>query len=142
MHHISKGETLDNEKYINFCLGPAIKEVIKQRPSSGTRSIKLLQDNVRPHVHSNVYNFLQSNGIQIIDHPPYSPDLAPCDYWLFDYIKQRLGDQKDEDSLHKSITKILKSIPHQDYIKKFKKYIERLEYCINVENKYFEYLMK
>ena len=32
-------------------------------------------------------------------HPPYSPDLASCDYWLNDYIKNRLTDQPDEKSL-------------------------------------------
>ncbi|CAF3331902.1 unnamed protein product, partial [Rotaria sp. Silwood2] len=32
----------------------------------------------------------------IMSHPPYSPDLAPCDYWLNDYIKRNLTDQSDE----------------------------------------------
>jgi len=27
-----------------------------------------------------------------MDHPPYSPNLAPCDFWRFDYIKQRIND--------------------------------------------------
>jgi len=81
-------------------------------------------------------------GVIEIDHPPYSPDLAPCDYWLFDYIKQHLGDQQDEKSLIKSITKIVKEIPHKEWIKTFNKYIERLEKCVDVEGSYFEHLMK
>ena len=34
-----------------------------------------------------------------MSHPAYSPDLAPCDYWLNDYIKRNLTDQPDEKSL-------------------------------------------
>ena len=40
--------------------------------------------------------FIRSNGVIEIDHPPYSPDLAPSDFWLFDIIKQHLGDQQDD----------------------------------------------
>ena len=27
------------------------------------------------------------NGIKTIPHPPYSPDLAPCDFWLFPKLR-------------------------------------------------------
>jgi len=40
-------------------------------------------------IHANVHNFLQERGIKLIDHPPYSPDLTPSDFWLFDEIKRR-----------------------------------------------------
>ena len=43
-------------------------------------------------------------------HPPYSPDLAPCDYWLNDYIKNRLTDQPNEKSLARAVSKIVKNI--------------------------------
>ena len=57
-------------------------------------------------------NFIESNGVIEINHPLCSPDLAPCDYLLFDYIKQRLRDEQDEKSFMKSITKIVEEIPH------------------------------
>ncbi|CAF2939662.1 unnamed protein product [Rotaria sp. Silwood2] len=68
----------------------------KQRKSAGTKGIKLLHDNARPHTHSNVINYLTEEGIIIMPHPPYSPDLAPCDYWLNDYIRHHLTDQANE----------------------------------------------
>lgn len=95
-----------------------------------------------PHVHSNVHNFLKSKGMKTIDHPPYSPDLAPCDYWLFDYIKDRLDDEINAETLATSITNIVSSIPHSEYCKTFKKYIERLELCVLAEGDYFEHFMK
>jgi histone-lysine N-methyltransferase SETMAR len=31
---------------------------------------------------------------ELFDYPPYSPDLAPSDYYLFTYLKNRLGSQR------------------------------------------------
>jgi hypothetical protein len=42
---------------------------------------------------------------------PYLLDLAPSDYWLFDYIKQHLVDEKDSNSLLKSVTDYQKKAP-------------------------------
>ena len=80
-------------------------------------------------MHFSVRQFIDSNGAIEIDHPPYSPDLAPCDYWLFDYIKQRLGDENDANSLLRSITKIFNAIPHKEWINAFNKYNESCCWC-------------
>ena len=59
----------------------------------------LSQENKRKKVNfakrvlNNTRKFIQESGIIEIDHPPYSPDLAQCDYWLFDYLKKYLEDQ-------------------------------------------------
>ena len=103
VHAVNKGTTIDHEYYIENCLGPAFDVVRRQRPSSGLRGMKHLHDNARHHVHSNTRRFIESSGIMDIDHPPYSPDLAPCDYWLFDYIKEHL-----DGDLEKSVTDVQK----------------------------------
>ena len=74
-------------------------------------------------------------------HPPYSPDLSPCDFWLNDYIKRHLEDQEDEESLFKAVTKLLKSIPKEEYKKTFKKLLERMQLCIDHHGDYFEHSM-
>ena len=94
IHAVENGNTVDNIYFIENCLSPAFESIKRQRVSSGLRGIKLLHDNAKPHIHFNVRKFIESNGVIEIDHPPYSPDLAFCDYWLFDYIKQRLGGRK------------------------------------------------
>ena len=82
--------------------------------------------NFAKQVLNNTRKFIQESDIIEIDHPPYSPDLAQCYYWLFDYLKKHLEDQVDQTSLVKSIAKLLKKIPKKEYIKTFNKYIERL----------------
>ena len=61
-----------------------------------------------PHIHSDVINYLTEEGIIIMLYPPYSPDLAPSDYWLNDDIKRNLTDQLDEKSLARPVSKVMK----------------------------------
>ena len=123
-------------------MSPAFERLKQQRPKSGLNGIKLLHDNARPHVHSGVDNFIRSEGVTIIDHPPYSPDLAPCDYWLFDVIKSQLGDYNNAEELSKAVTSVLKNIPKTEYFKTFVKYKERLGHCIEARGDYFEHYIK
>ena len=37
-----------------------------------------------------VKKYLEDQNFVVMDHPPYSSDFAPCDFWLFSYIKARL----------------------------------------------------
>lgn len=142
VHAVPGGKTIDSNYYIENCLEPAFDAVSLKRKSVGTKSIKLLHDNAKPHCSQAVKNYLEHRSIKLIKHPPYSPDLAPCDYWLFDYIKCNLEDQIDEESLIKAVTKILSTIPASEYKKTFDKWIERLELCANNEGHYFEHKIK
>lgn len=54
-------------------------------------------------------------------HPSYSSDLAPCDYWLNDYIKRNLTDQANKKSLARAIVNIVKHIPEEEFTKKLLK---------------------
>ncbi|CAF3737463.1 unnamed protein product [Rotaria socialis] len=113
IHAVDNDETIDHDYCIENCLKPVVKEIRKQRKSNGTKGIKLLHDNSSPHRHSDVINYLTEEGINIIPHPPYSSDLALCDYWLNYYIKQNLTDQPDEKSLARAVSKLIKNIPEE-----------------------------
>ncbi|CAF5098576.1 unnamed protein product [Rotaria sp. Silwood1] len=117
-------------------------EIWKQRKSAGIKGVKLLHDNAGLHRHSDVINYLTEEGINIMPHPPYSPDLAPCDYWLNDYIKCNLSDQPNEKSLARAVSKVVKNIPKEEFTKTFDKLLGRMELCINNHGDYFEHLIK
>ena len=142
VHAVGHEETMTSEYYVENCLKPAFAQVRRERPRSGLRGILLLHDNARPHTAQNTENYLISQGVRTIDHPPYSPDLSPCDYWLFDYIKRNLGDHTTVLSMTRSITRLLRATAHSEFIKTFQKYQERLELCILAEGDYFETFMK
>ena len=140
--YVERGETIDHQYYIDYCLKPLIDNIKMQRPSSGVQSIKLQHDNGRPHVHRDVSNYLQSEGITIIPHPPNSPDLSPCDFRLFDFIKQNLADQNNSESLYRAVSNFRSSLNKEEYRKTFDKWIQRMQLCVDNNGDYFEHLMK
>lgn len=142
VHGVDQGDTVDRFYYIHNCLEPVIKEIKKQRPLTGTHGIKLLHDGASIHSAQEVKNFLKQEGVNLMPHPPYSPDLSPCDYWLNGYIKQHLQDKTSAKSLFSSVSKIVFDIPPKEYKKTFDKLIERMILCIENKGDYFEHLMK
>ena len=130
-------QNINAEYYINYCLKPVIQTIKEQRPTTGFTSIKMLHDNAKSHVAKKMIVYLERENIKTIRHPPCSPDLAPCDFWLFDYIKQHLNDHSNLNSLQKEITKTLNEIPKEEYAKTFKKWLERMQLCINNDGYHF-----
>ena len=122
---------------------PLVGTLKEQRRICGTRNLKFHHDNAKPHIHMSVKKYLEDQNFVVMDHAlPYSPDLAPCDFWLFSYIKARLSNQTDRKSLSAQITEIVSSIHESEYRKTFNKWIERMRYCIKYEGHYFEHLIK
>ena len=86
-----RGGCVDHKTYIDDCLKPLVRLIKTSRKTLGTKKLKFHHDNARPHVHQAVITYLKEQGFTLMGQPPYSPDLAPSDFWLFDYIKQGIG---------------------------------------------------
>jgi len=142
IHRLERGQTIDHHYYIDNCLRPLIDKIKRQRPSCGTLNIKIHHDNGKPHVHKDVRAYLESEGVTIMPHPPYSPDLSPCDFWLFDLIKNNLPDQSDSQSLCDAVVNFMYSLSNEEYKKTFEKWMERMQLCIDNQGDYFEHLIK
>jgi len=56
----------------------------------------LHQDIVPAHSSLSVKNFLMKHTNTMLEHPPYSPDLASCDFFLFPKIKSALKGTRFE----------------------------------------------
>jgi transposase len=63
-----------------------------------------------------VREFLASKQITVLEHPPYSPDLAPSDFFPFPKIKDILKGKHfdDIDDIRSNTTAALKAIPPQN----------------------------
>ena len=64
--------------------------VKKSRPRLGLQSLTILHDNAPAHTSKDTVAFLEKKGLTILPHPPYSPDLAPFDFFLFPRLKKTL----------------------------------------------------
>ena len=76
----------------------------------------------------------------VVPQPPYSPDLAPADFFLFPKLKSALKGRRFEtfDEIQKSSTKELFAIPKEAFRKAFRSWHKRWERCVASEGNYFE----
>ena len=71
-------------------------------------------------------------GIKTVHQPPYSPDLAPCDFWL--YPKLRGCRYETIEEMKEAVMKVIDTLTQED----FQKLLEQYNKCIVAGGDYFE----
>ena len=79
-------------------------------------------------------------GIKTVPHPPYSPDLAPCDFWLFPKLKENLRGSRFEtiEEMKEAVTRVVDTFTLEDFQGAFQKLVERYNKCIAARGESFE----
>ena len=74
-----------------------------------------------PHKCEIVKSFLASEKVKVLNHPSYSHDLSPCDFFLFPRLKKMLSGNKytSRSFLGSAIYRCLQQIPKEDYLSAF-----------------------
>ena len=62
------------------------QEIVKERRVKLTRGVLLLQGNAPAYTSQVTMAVATKCSLQVLSHPPYSPDLAPSDFYLFPYL--------------------------------------------------------
>ena len=75
-------------------------------------------------------------GIKTVRHPPYSPDVAPCDFWLFP--KLRGCHYETIEEMKEAVTKVIDILTQEDFHGAFQKLLEWYNKCIAARGNYFE----
>ena len=75
-------------------------------------------------------------GIKTVPHSPYSPDLAPCDFWLFP--KLRGCHYETIEEMKEAVTKVIDTLTQEDYDGAFQRLLERYNKCIAAGGDYFK----
>ena len=94
------------------------------------------QDNAPVHNSILVTDYLTKMGIKTVPHPPYSPDLAPCDFWLFP--KLRGCRYKTVEKMKEAVMKVIDTLTQEDFHGPFQKLLERYNKCIAAGGDYFK----
>ncbi|GBP79093.1 Mariner Mos1 transposase [Eumeta japonica] len=66
----------------------------KIRKNNRQHRIVLHRDNASFHTLAETTRFLEGQKIEVTGHPPYSPDLAPNNFYLFPKVKNKLCGQR------------------------------------------------
>ncbi len=72
-----------NSEYFCEVLKTLFKHIAKKKRLELKKKFILHHNNTRPHTSSRMIVYLTKHSIKVMDHPPYNPDLALCDFWLF-----------------------------------------------------------
>ena len=75
-------------------------------------------------------------GIKTVPSPPYSPDLSPCDFWLFP--KLRVCRYETIEEMKEAVTKVIDTLTQEDFHEVFQKLLERYNKYIAAGGDYFE----
>ena len=75
-------------------------------------------------------------GIKTVPQPPYSPDLAPCDFWFFPKLRGCRYETIKE--MKAAMTKVTDTLTQEDFLGAFQKLLERYNKCIATGGDYFE----
>ena len=79
-------------------------------------------------------------GIKTVSRPPYSSDLAPCEFWLFPKLKEKLTGCRYEtiEEMKKAVTKVIDMLTQEDFHGAYQKLFEWYNKCIAAGGDYFE----
>jgi len=91
---LPRGQTVNSGFYCEV-LRRLLEKERRHRPQPWRQQTWLLHhDNAPAHIAVLTQQFLAANKIPVIPHPLYSPDLAPCDFFLFPKMKLKLKGRR------------------------------------------------
>ncbi|GFV48824.1 histone-lysine N-methyltransferase SETMAR [Trichonephila clavipes] len=102
--------------------------------------VVLLHDNSRPHTANRTQDLITCFGWEHLDHPPYSPDLAPSDCHLFMHLKKHLVGQRnsDDDEAKTTVKQRLSNQAASLFNDGIQKLVPRYDKCLNSNGNYVE----
>ena len=108
-----RGQSINKEYYLEV-LKRLRDAVRRKRPRFWSSGDWLLHhDNAPAHSSNLVQQFLAKHKIVQFHQPPYSPEIAPCDFWMFLKLKMALKGKRFDDiqTIQSNPTRELKAIP-------------------------------
>ncbi|KAL4096440.1 hypothetical protein QTP88_021396 [Uroleucon formosanum] len=137
---VPHGQTV-NQVFYKDVLMRLREKIRKKRPEKWrTETWFLHHDNAPAHSALSIREFLADKKIPVVPHPPYSPDLAPCDFFLFPKLKFALKGQRfqDVEEIKANTAAELKVLTSEQFQRTFEKWQDRWNHCILSGGEYFE----
>lgn len=131
---LEKGQTVNAELYCEQLTR------LKRKMRNRKGPVILLHDNARPHTARLTRRRLDEFGWEVLDHPPYSPDLAPSDYHLFRSLEHFLRGKlfKNVNEMRLSLTQFFDSKDRAFYRRGIYLLTDKWEDVIDVDGEYID----
>jgi histone-lysine N-methyltransferase SETMAR len=116
-----------------------LRRAIKNKWSGKlSRGVLMLHDNVCPHAAHATRDTLCRSGWGVLDHPPYSPDLSPCDYHVFGPLKKTLKGRwfNSDEAVREAVEQWFIQQPVSFFAEGITKLVQRWDKCLNSGGQY------
>jgi hypothetical protein len=90
---LPRSQTINSE----VCVETLMKRFRRVRPHKDETKVLLHHDSARPHTSLHTREAIAKLQWTVLPHPPYSPNMAPCDYHLFNPLKDAIRGKKFQE---------------------------------------------
>lgn len=137
--YLETGKAITGAYYVEL-LNRLREEISTKRPSLVDKKILFHQDNAPAHKSFLVMAKLDEYGFDVVNHPPYSPDLAPSDFFLFGNLKNHIAGRhfSTNEEVKVAVEAFFDSKDESFYEEGIKAYEDRLRKCIELHGEYTE----
>jgi histone-lysine N-methyltransferase SETMAR len=138
-HFQKRGENVNSKSYCEVLL-KLWHAIHRKYPCQLVRGILLHHNNARPHTGQAIQENIQELQWELPKHQPYSPDLDPSDFHLFELPENHRGDKRfaDDEEVETELRKWLRQQSRDFYAAGFDALVKRWDKCINVGGGYVE----
>ena len=133
---LPKNQTITAELYCQQMRRLEMK--IREKRPHQNHSVILFHDNARPHIANMTRMALDDLQWEVLPHPPYSPDIAPSDFYLFRSLSNALAGVsfENDDDLENWLQEWFESKPKVFYRKGIEQLPNRWEKIVNSSGEY------
>jgi hypothetical protein len=128
-----------NQQYIIDCILPDLKRAAMNfhRRKTG-RTFWVHMDNSMYLNGSKITSTFAKHYLSRMPQPPYSPDMSPCDFWLFSLLKGIFKDREfsSSEQIEKAITHVWNDLSFEDVRSVFQNSMSRLARVIETGGEY------
>jgi hypothetical protein len=131
-------ERFNSTFFTETILPSIVQSLIVSRPKMQARGYWIHIDNAKPHNSGLSLRKTEELGFIRLPQPPYSHDLAPCDFFLFGYLKKELQGMnfRSGNQAISAVGDVLAPIPIEMLSRVFDEWIQRLHGYIANEVEY------
>lgn len=137
--YMPKGTTINSVTYCEV-LKDLRAALYRKRPGLKSEKVFLIHDNARPHSSAVTQKLLTDFKWKIFGHPPYSPDLAPSDFWLFPTLKKSLAGQRftTDAQVKVAVNNFFQKQSPEFYATGIERLVPRYNKCLDLLGEYVE----
>ena len=132
------GQTVNQYVYKEI-LWRLMRSVRDKRRDLGENNTWVIHhDNAPTHSALSIRQFLAARNVPTLEQPPYSPDLALCDFFLFPKFKRVIRGTKfpDVEAIKRAVTTELGRIPEEALRGCIEAWKKRMDKCVRLEGNY------